>query len=79
MIFDFDPYELWKKGLCIFSLIFFSFIALHIFTNVIKSKDTICDSEKQSKFILESLKADGANDTQGIWACEQMSLRLYCK
>ena len=80
MIFDFDPYELWKKGLCIFSLIFFSFIALHFFTKIIKSsKDSICDSEKQSKFILECIKADTTKDLRAIGACEQMSIRLYCK
>ena len=60
------------------------FLLLYFFTDINifnKKPDTtpICDSEKQSKFILECIKADGANDTQGIWACEQMSLRLYCK
>jgi hypothetical protein len=80
MIFDFDPYELWKKGLCIFSLIFFSFIALHFFTNIIKSsKDSICDSEKQSKFILECLNSDTTKQLRAISACEEMSIRLYCK
>ena len=53
--------------------------AIYIFTNVIKSKDTICDSEKQSKFILECIKADTTKDLRAIGACEQMSLRLYCK
>ena len=80
MIFDFNPWELWKKGICIFSFIFLSFIALHFLTNIIKSsKDSICDSEKQSKFILECLKADTTKDLRAIGACEQMSLRLYCK
>ena len=79
MYLDFDPWELFKKGICIFFLIFLSFIALHIFTNIIKSKDTICDSEKQSKFILECLKADTTKDLRAIGACEQISLKLYCK
>ena len=78
--FDFDPYEFLKKGLCIFFFIFLSFIALHFLTNIIKSsKDTICESEKQGKFILECLKADTTKDLRAISACEQMSLRLYCK
>ena len=79
MIFDFDPLELWKKGTCIFFLIFLSFVALHFLTNVIKSKDTICDSEKKSKFILECLKADTTKDVRAFGACEQMSIKLYCK
>ena len=80
MIFDFDPWELWKKGMRIFSLIFLSFVALHFSTNIIKSsKDSICDSEKQSKFILDCIKADKTKDLRAIGACEQMSLRLYCK
>ena len=80
MIFDFNPWELWKKGMCIFSLIFLSFIALHFFTKIIKSsQDSICDIEKKSKFILECLKEDKTKDLRAIGACEQMSLRLYCK
>ena len=80
MIFDFDPWELWKRGMCIFSLIFMSFIALHFFTNIIKSsKDSICDSEKQSKFILECINSDTTKDFRAINACEKMSIRLYCK
>ena len=80
MIFDFNPLELWKKVIGIFLLMFMSFIALHFLTNIIKSsKDCICDSEKQSKFILECIKADTTKDLRAIGACEQMSLRLYCK
>ena len=80
MIFDFDPLELWKKGTCIFFLIFLSFVALHFFTNIIKSsKDSICDSEKQSKFILECIKADTTKTVGAISACERIAIKLYCK
>ena len=80
MIFDFDPWELWKKVICIFSLIFLSFTALHFFTKIIKSsQDSICDNEKQSKFILECIKADTTKDVRVFGACEQMSIKLYCK
>ena len=79
MIFDFNPWYLLARGIVIMFLIAMFFGALHIFTNVIKSKDTICDIEKQSKFILECLKADTTKDLRAIGACEQMSIRLYCK
>jgi hypothetical protein len=79
MIFDFDPWELWKKGICIILLITFSLIPLHIFADFIKDKDSICDIEKKSKFILECLKVDTTKDVRAISACEQMSIRLYCK
>lgn len=80
MIFDFDARKLWTKGVCIISLIFLFLITLHIFTNIIKSsKDSICDSEKQSKFILECIKEDKTNDVRAFVACEQMSIKLYCK
>ena len=80
MSFDFDPWKLWEKGICIIILITFSLIPLHIYTYSIKdNKDSICDSEKQSKFILECIKADTTKDLRAIGACEQMSLRLYCK
>ena len=75
MIFDFNPLELLARGIVIMFLIAMFFGALHI----IKSKDTICDSEKQSKFILECLKADTTKDLRAIGACEQISLKLYCK
>ena len=68
------------RGMVIMFLFIIFWGALHIFTNIIKSsKDTICDSEKQSKFILECLKEDKTKDLRAIGACEQMSLRLYCK
>ena len=79
MIFDFDPLKFSAKASSIFFFIFLSFVALHFLTNVIKSKDTICDSEKKSKFILECLKADTTKDVRAFGACEQMSIRLYCK
>ena len=78
--FDFDPYEFLKKGLCIFFFIFLSFIALHFLTNIIKSsKDTICESEKQSKFILECLKEDKTKTVGAIRDCEKIAIKLYCK
>ena len=68
------------RGMVIMFLIIIFWGALHIFTNIIKSsKDTICDIEKKSKFILECIKADTTKDLRAIGACEQMSLRLYCK
>jgi hypothetical protein len=45
----------------------------------IKHKDPICDIEKKSKFILECIKADTTKDLRAIGACEQMSIKLYCK
>jgi hypothetical protein len=67
------------KGLTILFLFFLFFIGMHIITNIIKSKNSICDSEKQSKFILECLSANEIKELQAIGACEQMSIRLYCK
>ena len=74
-----DNLNLLAMGICIIFLIAMFSGAIYIFTNVIKSKDSICDSEKQSKFILECIKADTTKDLRAIGACEQMSLRLYCK
>lgn len=80
MIFDFDARELWTKGVCIISLIFLFLITLHIFLNIIKSnKDHICDSEKQSKFILDCIKEDKTKTVRAIGDCEQISIGLYCK
>ena len=79
MYLDFCPWYLLARGIVIMFLIAMFFGALYIFTNVIKSKDTICDSEKQSKFIIECIKADTTKDFRVIGACEQMSLILYCK
>jgi len=64
------------KGLTILFLFFLFFIGLHIFTNTIKSKDSICDVEKQSKFILECLNA---KELQSAIACERIAISLYCK
>ena len=58
-------------------LVFFLFMTLIV--KFIKHKDPICDIEKKSKFILECIKADTTKDLRAIGACEQMSLRLYCK
>ena len=44
MIFDFDPWELWTRGIVIMFLIAMFSGALHIFANFIKDKDYICDS-----------------------------------
>ena len=74
-----DNLNLLARGIVIMFLIAMFSGAISIFTNVIKSKDSICDSEKQSNFILECIKADTTKDVRAIGACEQMSLRLYCK
>ena len=79
MIFNFDPLALMARGMVIMFLIAMFSGAIYIFTNVTKSKDSICDSEKQSKFILECIKADTTKDLRASGACEKMSLRLYCK
>ena len=80
MIFDFDPYELLKKGLCIFFFIFLSFLLFQFSTNIMKSsKDSICDSEKQSKFIIECIKADTTKDLRAIGDCERIAIKLFCK
>ena len=68
------------RGMVIMFLIIIFWGALHIFTNIIKSsKDTICDSEKQSKFILECLKEDKTKTVGAITDCERISIKLYCK
>jgi hypothetical protein len=75
-----DNWNLLARGMVIMFLIVMFCWAIFIFKNIIKSsKDSICDSEKQSKFILECIKADTTKDLRAIGACEQMSLRLYCK
>ena len=80
MIFDFDPLALMARGMVTMFLIAMFSGAIYIFTNVIKSsKDSICDSEKKSKFILDCIKADTTKDVRAIGICEQMSIRLYCK
>ncbi len=84
MIFDFDLWELIRKWyliiMCIIILILFSLIPLHIFTNITKSnKGSICDSEKQSKFILDCIKEDKTKTVVVIRHCERISIGLYCK
>lgn len=77
---NFCPGELFKKGICISSLIFLSFMLLYIFTNITKSnKGSICDSEKQSKFILDCIKEDKTKTVVVIRHCERISIGLYCK
>ena len=75
MIFDFDPLALMARKMVTMFLIAMFSGAIYIFTNVIKSKDSICDSEKQSKFILECLK----EDKTAIGNCERIAIQLYCK
>ena len=60
-------------------LFFLFFLFMTFIVKFIKHKDLICDIEKKSKFILECIKADTTKDLRAIGACEQMSLRLYCK
>ena len=65
-----------------FGIIFLISVFILIFSlpiNTTKGKDHICDSEKQSKFILECLKEDKTNDVLAFGACEKMSIKLYCK
>lgn len=76
---NFDFWELWNKGITIIFLIILFLIPLYIFVNIIKSKNPICDVEKQSKFILECIKADTTKDVRAFGACENMSIKLYCK
>ena len=84
MNFDFDNlWELFKKGylviICIIFLIIFSGIPLHFYANFIKSKNPICDVEKQSKFILDCIKEDKTKTVRAIGDCERISIGLYCK
>lgn len=76
---NFDSWELFDKGFTIIFLIILFLIPLYIFVNIIKSKDSICDSEKQSKFILECIKADTTKDVRAFGVCETLSIKLYCK
>jgi hypothetical protein len=74
-----DNLNLLERGIVIMFLIAMFSGAIYIFTNVIKSKDTICDNEKQSKFILECLKEDKTKTVGAIGNCERISIKLYCK
>ena len=77
---NFDSWELWNKGITIIFLIILFLIPLYIFVNIIKSnKDSICDSEKQSKFILECIKEDKTKTVVVMRVCERISIKLYCK
>lgn len=82
-----DNCKLLARGIVIiFLIVIFSgaifFLAKHS-QNFIKSKDKsknpICDNEKQSKFILDCIKADTTKDVRAFGACENMSIKLYCK
>ena len=72
-----------KNSFCevlkIIFLIFLFYFFMTLIVKFIKHKDPICDIEKKSKFIIECIKADTTKDLRAIGACEQMSLRLYCK
>ena len=77
---NFDSWELFTKGITIIFLIVLFLIPLHIFVNIIKSnKDSICDSEKQSKFILDCIKEDKTKTVGAIRDCKRISIGLYCK
>jgi hypothetical protein len=67
------------KGLTIPFLFFLFFIGMFIITNIIKSKDSICNVEKQSKFILECLNTNKTKEWQSIGDCERIAKSLYCK
>jgi hypothetical protein len=73
---NFNFLNLFANGFSIMYLIFLSFIGMHIITNIMKSKTSICDVEKQSKFILECLNA---KELQSISVCEKIVKSLYCK
>ena len=65
-----------------FGIIFLISIFIYIFSlpiNTTKTKYHICDSEKQSKFILECLKEDKTKTVRAIGDCERISIKLYCK
>ena len=71
--------KLARKMVIMFLIIIF-YGALHIFTNIIKSsKDSICDSNKQSKFILDCIKEDKTKTVGAIRDCERIAIKLYCK
>ena len=73
---NFNSLNFFTKGFSIMCLIFLFFIGLHISANIIKSKASICDVEKQSKFILECLNA---KELQSISVCGKIAKSLYCK
>ena len=79
MSWNFNSLNFFTKGFSIMCFIFLFFIGLHISANIIKSKASICDVEKQSKFILECLNADKTKDLQAFGACKQIAKSLYCK
>jgi hypothetical protein len=64
------------KGL---TILFLFIIGIYLVTNIIKSKDSICDVEKQNKFILECLNANTTKELQAFGACERIAKSLYCK
>jgi hypothetical protein len=76
MNWNFNSLNFFAKAFSIMFLIFLFFIGIHIITNIIKSKDSICDVEKQSKFILECLNS---NEKKELQLCERIAARLYCK
>jgi len=76
MSWNFNSLNFFAKVFSIMSLIFLFFIGLHISANIIKNKASICDVEKQSKFILECLNA---KELQSISVCGKIAKSLYCK
>jgi len=79
MNWNFNSLNFFAKAFSIMLLIFLFFIGIHIIANIIKSKNSICDSEKQSKFILECLSVNKTKELQAFGACELIATRLYCK
>ena len=60
------------------------FLLLYFFTdiNIFNKKPDpapICDSKKQSKFILDCIKEDKTKTVGAITDCEQISIKLFCK
>ena len=76
MSWNFNSLNFFAKAFSIMSLIFLSFLGFHIITNIIKSKASICDVEKQSKFILECLNA---KELHSVYLCGKIAKSLYCK
>ena len=57
-------------------------LLLYFFTDMdinIFNKKPICDSEKQSKFILDCIKEDKTKTVMAIGNCEQIAIKLFCK
>ena len=71
--------NLFCEALSIVFLFLLFFFLMNLIIKFIKHKDPVCDSEKQSKFILECLKEDKTKTVGAIRDCERISIKLYCK